>query len=172
MTRLPGQKEERDIKLQNTSRSMEELSKGGSWCFQKRLIREKKNTLEKKLKREEEEELKQVLWHFGKKKFHFEQDARKAFEEVKKGYKLHVIKEQLTPLDRHSCRGKPKKDTEKVIIGYRVDATFERSQEEISKLMNKKGRFILATNEMDSERYKNEEILEEYKEQQNVEGGF
>lgn len=139
--------------------------------FSEEAYKREKNTLEKKLKREEEE-LKQVLWHFGKKKFHCEQDARKAFEEVKKGYKLHVIKEQLTPLDKHSCRGRPKKDMEKVIIGYRVDATFERSQEEISKLLNKKGRFILATNEMDSERYKNEEILEEYKEQQNVEGGF
>jgi transposase len=38
--------------------------------------------------------------------------------------------------------------------------------------LNKKGRFILATNELDSEGYKDEEILEEYKEQQKVEGGF
>ena len=76
------------------------------------------------------------------------------------------------PVDKHSGRGRPKKNTEKVIIGYRVDATFERSQEEITKLLNKKGRFILATNELDSEGYRNEQILEEYKEQQNVEGGF
>lgn len=80
----------------------------------------------------EEEELKQVLWHFGKKRFHCEQDARKAFEEVKKGYELHELKEQLTPVEKHSCRGRPKKDTEKVIIGYRVEATFERNQEEIN----------------------------------------
>jgi transposase len=139
--------------------------------FSEKAYKREKKTLEKKLK-QEEEELKQVLWHFGKKNFHCEQDARKAFEEVKKGYKLHVIEEQLMPLEKYFCRGRPKKDTEKVIIGYRVAATFERSQEEISKLLNKKGRFILATNEMDSERYKNEEILEEYKEQQNVEGGF
>jgi transposase len=139
--------------------------------FSEEAYKREKNTLEKKMKREEEE-LKQVLWHFGNKKFHCEEDARKALEEVKKGYKLHVIKEEMKPVDKHSCRGRPKKNTEKAIVGYRVDATFERSQEEITKLLNKKGRFILATNELDSERYKNEQILEEYKEQQNVEGGF
>jgi transposase len=139
--------------------------------FSEEAYKREKNTLEKKLKREEEE-LKQALWHFGKKKFHCEEDARRALEEVKKGYKLHMIKEQLTLVDKHLGRGRPKKNTKKVITGYRVDATFERSQEEITKLLNKKGRFILATNELDSERYKNEQILEEYKEQQSVEGGF
>lgn len=139
--------------------------------FSEEAYKREKNTLEKKLKREEEE-LKQALWHFEKKKFHCEQDARKALEEVKKGYKLHVIKEQLMLVDKYSGRGRPKKNTEKEIIGYRVDAIFERSQEEIGKLLNKKGRFILATNELDSQRYKNEQILDEYKEQQSVEGGF
>ena len=52
-----------------------------------------------------------------------------------------------------------------------MDTTFERNQE-ITKILNKKGSFILATNELDSERYKNDQILGEYKEQQNVEGGF
>src|SRR3990167_11512996 len=72
--------------------------------FSEEAYKREKNTLEKKLK-QEEEELKQVLWHFEKKKFHCEQDARKAFEEVKKGYKLHVIKDQLAPLHKHAVRG-------------------------------------------------------------------
>jgi transposase len=58
------------------------------------------------------------------------------------------------------------------VVGYKIEATFERNQKEVAKQLNKKGRFILATNELDTERYKNEQILEEYKEQQNVEGGF
>ncbi len=53
-----------------------------------------------------------------------------------------------------------------------MDTTFERDQEEIGRVLNKKGRFILATNELDAEGYKNEQILKEYKEQQKVEGGF
>ena len=45
-------------------------------------LREKK-TLEKKITREEEK-LKQALWHFRNQEFHCEQDAFKAFDEVKK----------------------------------------------------------------------------------------
>jgi len=132
--------------------------------------RERK-TLEKKLKREEEE-LKQALWHFGNQEFHCERDARKAFEELKERYKLHVVMGELVAVDKYRGRGRPKKGTEKVVIGYRINTAFEKNQKEIAKLLNKKGRFILATNELDSQGYTSKQILEEYKEQQDVEGGF
>ena len=38
--------------------------------------------------------------------------------------------------------------------------------------MNSKGRFILATNDLDGINYTDEQMLKEYKEQQKVEGGF
>lgn len=139
--------------------------------FSEQAYERERKTLEKKLKREEEE-LKQVLWHFGNQEFHCERDARKAFEELKEGYKLHVITGQLEAVDKYSGRGRPKKGAEKVVIGYRMSTTFEKNSEEIAKLLNKKGRFILATNELDSQEYTNEQILEEYKEQQDVERGF
>lgn len=139
--------------------------------FSEQAYEREKKTLEKKLKREEEE-LKQVLWHFGNQEFHCERDARKAFEELKESYKLHVITGQLEAVDKYSGRGRPRKGAEKVVIGYRMSTTFEKNSEEIAKLLNKKGRFILATNELDSQEYTKEQILEEYKEQQNVEGGF
>ena len=139
--------------------------------FSKQAYEREKKTLEKKLK-QKEEELKQTLWHFEKQEFHCERDAWKAFEELKEGYKLHAIKAQMVPVCKYTDRGRPKKGAEKVIVGYKMDTTFERNQEEIVKLLNKKGRFILATNELDAEGYKNAQILKEYKEQQNVEGGF
>ncbi len=139
--------------------------------FSEQAYEREKKTLKKKLEREEEE-LKQALWHFGKQEFHCEGDARKAFEKLKEGYKFHTMRAQLVPVTKNPGRGRPKKGVEKIVAGYKIDATFERNQEELAKLLNKKGRFILATNELDSESYKNEQILEEYKEQQNVEGGF
>ncbi len=139
--------------------------------FSEQAYKREKKTLEKKLEREEEE-LKQALWHFGNQEFHCEGDAYKAFDELKKGYKLHTIRTQLIPVSKNPGRGRPKKGIEKIIVGYKIEATFERNEEKITKLLNKKGRFILATNELDSKKYKNEQILEEYKEQQNVEGGF
>jgi len=139
--------------------------------FSKQAYLREKKTLEKKLEKEEKE-LKQALWHFEKQKFHCRQDAFKNFEALKKEYKLHKIEAQVVPINRHTERGKPKKGTEKVTVGYKVETSFERDQAAITNLLNKKGRFILATNELDSKSYKDEQILEEYKEQQNVEGGF
>jgi transposase len=139
--------------------------------FSEQAYEREKKTLEKKLEREEKE-LKQALLNFGKQKFHCEGDAYKAFEEFKKKYKFHTISAQLMPVSKNSGRGRPKKGVEKVVVGYKLEAIFEKNQEEIAKQLNKKGRFILATNELDLEKYKDEEILQEYKEQQNVEGGF
>lgn len=57
-------------------------------------------------------------------------------------------------------------------MGYKIDTTFTRDKAKITATLNRKGRFILATNELDKEHYRDDQILEEYKEQQNVEGGF
>jgi transposase len=139
--------------------------------FSEQAYGREKKTLEKKLEREEKE-LKQVLWHFGNAEFHCEGDACEAFEQLKKKYKLYTLTGQVVTIDTHTVRGRAKKGAEKRTIGYKVETAFERNHGEIAKLLNKKGRFILATNELDSQGYKSEQILGEYKEQQNVEGGF
>src|SRR5262245_32277924 len=58
--------------------------------FSEQAYQREKKTLEKKLE-QEEEKLQKELRHFGNQKFHCESDARKALEEMKKGYKLHRI---------------------------------------------------------------------------------
>lgn len=133
-------------------------------------MREKK-TLEKKIEKEEEK-LKQALWHFENKVFHCEKDAVKAFEAVKKEYKLHTIDGRVVSVNKYAGRGKPKRGAEKVVVGYKMETWFGPNEVKIYKILSSKGRFILATNELDSENYRDEQILEEYKEQQNVEGGF
>jgi transposase len=139
--------------------------------FSEQAYQREKKTLEKKLEREGEK-LQKALWHFGNQKFHCEQDALKALEEIRKGYKLHIIEAQVEPLSKHTGRGKPKNDATKIVVGYKVNTTFTKNTTKISDLLNKKGRFILSTNELDREGYKDDQILEEYKEQQSVEGGF
>ncbi len=81
------------------------------------------------------------------------------------------MKGQIVPVSKHIGRGKPKKGAEKVIVCYRMEADFEKDQRAIDKELNKKGRFILA-NDLDIENYQDGKMLEEYKEQQTVEGGF
>lgn len=139
--------------------------------FSEQAYQREKKTLEKKFKKEEES-LKKELWHFGNEKFHCEQDALKALDEIKKVYKFHTIEARVVPLSKHAGRGKPKLDAEKVIVGYKIEAIFKRNEIKIEEVLNRKGRFILATNELDKESYKDNQMLEEYKEQQNVESGF
>jgi len=139
--------------------------------FSEQAYAREKKTLEKKIIRESEK-LERETWHFGNQIFYCKKDAIKAMEKFKKGYKLHNISGTVSCVDKHASRGKPKKGAEKVLVGYKVEAFFERDNVEIERILNRKGRFILATNNLDTESYKNEQILEEYKEQQNVEGGF
>lgn len=139
--------------------------------FSEQAYKREKKTLEKKIAKEGEK-LKQELWHFGNQVFHCEKDAINALEELKEDYKLHRIEGKLIILSKHTGRGRPKKNAEKVHVGWKVEAFFERDSIEIEKQLNRKGRFILATNDLDTEVYKDEDILKEYKEQQDVERGF
>ncbi len=132
--------------------------------------REKK-TLEKKLKGKDEA-LKKSVWHLSNEIFDCEEDARKTLEKLKKNHRLHVITGRILPVLKYAQRGKPKAGEEKKVIGYKVESEFTRNEEEITELLSSKGRFILATNDLDKENFSNQKMLCEYKEQQNVEGGF
>ena len=74
--------------------------------------------------------------------------------------------------DKYPGRGRPNHGAEKVVGGYRVESTFSRHEEVTKRVLSSKGRFILATNELNESLCTEEEILEEYKEQQDVERGF
>jgi transposase len=139
--------------------------------FSEQAYQREKKTLEKKLEREEKK-LQKALWHFENQEFHCEQDGFKALEEIKKEYKLHTIEGHALPLSKYAGRGKPRKGAEKTIVGYKIGTKFTKDKTKIAETLNKKGRFILGTNELDKKRYTDSQILEEYKEQQNVEGGF
>jgi len=85
---------------------------------------------------------------------------------------LYTIKSEIVPVMKYEKPGKPKPGDEKIIAGYKIESSFERNAEAVEVLQNEKGRFILATNDLDKENYSEECILHEYKEQQDVEGGF
>ncbi len=128
-------------------------------------------SLEKKLTKAEEK-LKKQLWHLGNEEFKCESDAKKAWGRLTKKNHLYSMNSEILPILKYGKLGKPKQGEEKQVVGYKIHASFEREEEEINKLMNRKGRFILAANDTDRENYKDEMMLEEYKEQQKVEGGF
>ena len=89
-----------------------------------------------------------------------------------KEYPLYRFQGQLIPVKKYARKGKPAAGDEPAIVGYTLDLVLERNEEAVRTLLNKKGRFILATNDMDAESYPAARMLAEYKAQQGVERGF
>ena len=139
--------------------------------FSSQAYQREKKTLEKKLIGEDQK-LKQQLWHLGNEEFACEADALRALRKIEQKANLYRIESQIVSVLRYAKRGRPKEGEEKEVSGYRIKASFERNSSEIAILLNRKGRFILATNDIDREGYTDQAILEEYKDQQNVERGF
>jgi len=101
-----------------------------------------------------------------------EVDAQKAITEIKKGKRYFKLDFEVNPIEKHKGKGRPKSGVKKEIVGYRMQVKMERDELTIETEKNKKGRFILATNDLDESTYPDDRMLKEYKEQQKVEGGF
>ena len=137
---------------------------------QKSYDREKK-TFDKKLERQEKE-LKKILWHLSHEEFSCELDGNKALDVIVKKYPYHEVEKKITALMKHEKRGRPKLGNTGIADGYKIEGLIKRNEVEIEKFLNRKGRFILATNDLDENNFPDETILFQYKEQQKVERGF
>ena len=132
--------------------------------------REKKTLLKKMAT--QEKALTKALWHLGNEIFNCEQDAKKSLKAIQKKYPLHQIESELVPQYKHAKPGKPKAGAEKPLSGYQIQARFKIDQALMEEKLCAKGRFILATNDLNAQTYTDANMLEEYKSQQNVEQGF
>ena len=78
----------------------------------------------------------------------------------------------MTPVFKNPGRGRPKSEVEKVLAGYKIQSTITRNQKVIEQELHRKGRFIIATNNLDKNTLSDEALFAAYKEQQGVERGF
>jgi transposase len=127
-------------------------------------------TLEKNIV-QEKENLDKKLWHLSNQPFACEKDARKAALESVKGTKYYNVEWQVTTAVKSNKKGRPAKDAQ-TKTEYFITGTATQDDSKISTQKRTKGRFILATNELDKEKLSDEEILPEYKEQSKTESGF
>ncbi len=132
--------------------------------------REKK-TFEKKLKKKEEA-LSKALWHLSNQSFACEKDAEKEINRLSKNYDYYKIEISILPIQKHKTRGRPKAGEIAECVGYQIQAEIEIDTVKVKRFLNRKGRFILATNDLDTENFSDEQMLKEYKDQQHVERGF
>jgi len=129
-------------------------------------------TLEKRIEKEKSAMVK-ALWHLSNEAFACEADAKKRFMEVVAEFPLHQADFSVTTQAKFLKRGRPAKDAQPQDQEVKiVQPTIHENKETISRLRATKGRFILATNDLDSTAFPDEEILKEYKDLAKLERGF
>lgn len=143
--------------------------------FSEKAYNREMKTLEKRINNEKEKVQKE-LWHFSNKEFSCEEDGLKVLEELKKKWRYHKVEEDDVTIEEKrrkndGCKGRPKSG-EKLEKVYQIQAELEEDSEAIQRQILAKGKFIIATNELDHEKLSDEDALKVYKEQQNVERGF
>jgi transposase len=123
-------------------------------------------TLNKNVEKENKNLVK-ALRALSKERFECESDAKKATECCIEKIKYHQI-------DFKIVAETVKKTTaqEESKVQYRIFGIVKKDEEKIAIASREKGRFILATNELDSEKLADCDILSEYKGQSKTESGF
>nr|WP_166156813.1 IS1634 family transposase [Neochlamydia sp. AcF84]NGY95419.1 hypothetical protein [Neochlamydia sp. AcF84] len=133
-------------------------------------IREKK-TLDRQIEKELQAKVKE-LKQLASKAFDCEKDAKAALKAFEKKLKYHRLDKINTIQKRIKQEpGRPKKE-QALSIQYRMEAALAKDEQKISNSLQRKGKFILATNELNAELLSNEDLLDNYKGQQSVERGF
>lgn len=139
--------------------------------FSKHAYERECKTLERNIQ-ESEDCLKKELWHLGNQVFHCEGDAKKALKTLSKKLTYLALSASIEPVVQHKGKGRPSKDAMPSIIGYKIVGQLSRDEQKINLLRNTKGRFLLATNQLDRKALPDEDMLSEYKGQSKTESGF
>jgi transposase len=113
-----------------------------------------------------------ACWHLGNQLFSCQDDAYQSAQQLNKKHRFHNINYTIEAIEKYEGRGRPNPLTPKVLQEYRVICSVQKDEVQIATALNKKGRFVLATNQLNPKELSNEKILRQYKEQQVVEGGF
>jgi len=127
--------------------------------------------LDKKIKKEEEVQNK-AWWHLSNLIFTCRDDATNQAEMQKKTLKLHGVTFAVVEEKKHPSKGRPKAGDLPKTVGYKIEYNLTLNEQKIAEIRTRKGRFVLATNQLDDTALSNEEVLREYKAQSGVERGF
>lgn len=93
-------------------------------------------------------------------------DAMKALSKISKQFKYHQV-EKIEITEKE-----PSKKDEKQNKYYQISATLSKNENAIDIETRSAGRFIIATNVLESSQLSNDEMISEYKAQQSCERGF
>ena len=111
------------------------------------------------------------LWHLGNEYFNCDKDIEKSVKQIQKKLKYHTVSFESQEVAKHPKKGRPKSDSEP-IIKYRAVLTAVQNDTAITLARLTKGKFILATNQLDINKLADVDMLPSYKEQSGTESGF
>jgi transposase len=105
--------------------------------------------------------------------FNCQVDAEKALAQFNQKLKYHQVEAETVPLRQYTRRGRPTAKDQKETVGYNLQGQITVNETKLAEAQRSSGRFIIATNEMDSARLPAQAMLENYKDQGvSVERGF
>ena len=108
----------------------------------------------------------QDLKKLSQEEFACEADAIKALSKLSKQFKYHQINVSIVTQIKSKTKDSPEE------ISYQISATVSQDESKINTELLSAGRFIIATNVLDSQELSNDSMLREYKAQQSCERGF
>ena len=108
----------------------------------------------------------QDLKKLSQEEFACEADAIKALSKLSKQFKYHQINVSIVTQIKSKTKDSPQE------ICYQISATVSQDESKINTELLSAGRFIIATNVLDSQELSNDSMLSEYKAQQSCERGF
>lgn len=118
---------------------------------------------------EKEKALKSLM----NKSFACEVDALSTVAEFEKTLKYHKLNElQIVSQPHYLRRGRPNPEQQPTHNSWHIQAVLIENPVTVTAMQKQAGRFILATNSVDSEKWADSDILREYKGQQSTERGF
>jgi len=105
--------------------------------------------------------------------FNCQTDAEKALDQFNQKWKFHQATAKAAPLMQYSRRGRPSAEDKKEVVGHNLRGDVEENPTAIVEAKRSLGRFIIATNDLNTERLPAKAMLENYKDQGvSVERGF
>lgn len=140
--------------------------------FSKQAYDREKKKLEKKI-RNEKEQIETVLWHLSHQEFQCREDGLSALHGLAKNWKynriqdIHLVEKQRK---KHGGKGRPKTGDTRTV--YQITATVQEDDEKVHQYQRRLGLFIVATKELDPQKLTDEDAVQAYKDQQQVERGF
>lgn len=140
--------------------------------FSEQACKKEMHTFEKNLNKTKDKKEK-GLWHLGNSPYACKEDALKAVNKFIKGLRFHELDYQIERKLKYQGKGRPAKNATATGEEWFITGTLKENELSIENETSRKGIFIIASNELDSQSLSDESFLEVYKAQGvSVERGF